>query len=111
MISGEDVTLIIRTDIIPKLPSRMFFTSCHGRFVFTTTDGWKNNPHGCFKTSVWGNVRQGILYLVMWGLGIGRGENNIDIVDSGLGSAGASSAAPIQAGCISGSVGLRCCHL
>ena len=43
----------------------MFFTSCHGRFVFTTTDGWKNNPHGCFKTSVWGNVRQGILYLVM----------------------------------------------
>lgn len=60
--------LIIRTDIIPKLPSRMFFTSCHGRFVFTTTDGWKNNPHGCFKTSVWGNVRQGILYLVMQGV-------------------------------------------
>ena len=65
MISGEDVMLIIRTDIIPKLPSRMFFTSCHGRFVFTTTDGLKNNPHGRFKTSVWGNVRQGILYIVM----------------------------------------------
>ena len=73
MISGEDVTLIIRTDIIPKLPSRMFFTSCHGRFVFTTTDGWKNNPHGCFKTSVWGNVRQGILYLVMIWVGMDAG--------------------------------------
>ena len=65
MISGEDVMLIIRTDIIPKLPSRMFYTSCHGRFVLPTTDGLKNNPHGRFKTSVWGNVRQGILYLVM----------------------------------------------
>ena len=65
MISGEDVMLIIRTDIIPKLLSRMFFTSCHGRFVLPTTDGLKNNPHGRFKTSVWGNVRQGILYLVM----------------------------------------------
>ena len=65
MIPGKDVMLIIRTDIIPELLSRMFFTSCRGRFVLPTTDGFKNNPHGRFKTSVWGNVRQGILYLVM----------------------------------------------
>ena len=65
MIPGKDVMIIIRTDIIPELPSRMFFTSCHGRFVSPTTDGLKKRPHGRFKTSVWGNVRQGILYLVM----------------------------------------------
>ena len=66
MIPGKDVMIIIRTDIIPELPSRMFFTSCHGRFVSPTTDGLKKRPHGRFKTSVWGNVRQGILYLVMY---------------------------------------------
>ena len=66
MIPGKDVMIIIRTDIIPELPSRMFFTSCHGHFVSPTTDGLKKRPHGRFKTSVWGNVRQGILYLVMY---------------------------------------------
>ena len=64
-ITGKDVLIIIRTDILSELPSRMIYTYRDGRFELTTTDGLKKRPHGRFKTSVWGNVRQGILYLVM----------------------------------------------